>query len=120
MRREYRLTLPLVASLNKAYSANSWQRAAIAGEAHATIGWHIKREYPNIEALPGPVIVNLTAFGPRPYDPDNICKLLLDGLVKAGVLQSDDWRYIHTLTLQSRKSSKQDARIEVHITQVVD
>jgi Holliday junction resolvase RusA-like endonuclease len=116
--RQIHLTIPseLVPSLNVMYSANHRQRARIARQAHADIGWHVRATMGSeITPLPGPVLVCITAYGAPPKDADNYLKTLLDGLVIAGVLKDDGYKYLSELRVRVRKSSKQDARIEVHI-----
>ena len=56
-----------------------------------------------VPAFPGRVVIEWTWHErDRRRDPDNVAaggrKLVLDGLVKAGVLKGDGWRYIQSWT----------------------
>ena len=62
--------------------------------------------------------VNITFYFPdrRRRDPDNYCKLLLDGLVYAGVIADDDFGHIR-LSL-SAGVDKKNPRVEVTVDEV--
>ena len=62
--------------------------------------------------------VNITFFFPdrRRHDPDNYCKLLLDGLVYAGVIADDDFGHIR-LSLAAGVDKK-NPRVEVTVDAV--
>lgn len=117
--RQIHLSIPaaLVPSLNRMYSANHRERARVAREAHEAIGWHIKATMGEVTPLAGPVMVCITAYGAPPYDADNYLKTLLDGLVIAGVLKDDGYKYLPELRVRVRRSDKASARVEVHIKQ---
>jgi len=57
----------------------------------------------SIRPVLGPVLLEFLWYEPsRRRDPDNVAaggrKLILDGLVRAGILQGDGWRYIYGWT----------------------
>jgi Holliday junction resolvase RusA-like endonuclease len=113
-----KLTIPAagVPSLNKAYSANNWQRAKLVKAAHEYVRLMVYAALGGeFEMFRVPVNVSITMYGSQPLDPDNTAKLVLDGLVHAGVLEDDSWKHIDTLTLRSRKAKKAQARFEVEI-----
>ncbi len=56
----------------------------------------------------------------RRTDPDNITagqKFVFDGLVSAGVLRGDGWRYVRSIK-HDFKVDKQNPRVEIVITEV--
>lgn len=111
------LTIPLggIPSLNKVWSSPHWAaRSRAAAEAHALIRAAV-REQLGVEFAggDGPVRVTITAYAPRPRDPDNIPKLVLDGLVQAGVIEDDGADIVCELVLRSRRGTP--ARIEIEI-----
>lgn len=63
-----------------------------------------------------PVTVTTTChFKGIPQDADNICdKLIIDGLVKCGVIPDDNWRFLRTAaTTTHRLCDEHGERIEV-------
>lgn len=73
----------------------------------------------------GPVLVTLTFYAPRPCDPDNLARQVLNALkprlakvggcvveTHAGLIDDDDWRTVVELRLRSRKG---EARTTVRI-----
>lgn len=56
-------------------------------------------------------------FKDHPLDASNICvKLYEDGLVRTGVLPSDKWDVVTSVTTMSKKDA-QHPRVELHITE---
>lgn len=102
-------------SLNKyAGRENQWDYRAAKSE------WkQICRAYCRPRGKPPRFVeVNITFFFPdrRRRDPDNYCKLLLDGLVYAGVIADDDFGHIR-LSL-SAGVDKKNPRVEVTVDEV--
>lgn len=67
---------------------------------HSTVWEVVKRTRPGVSPLLGPLVVTLTAFPPdkRRRDLDNLPKVVLDSLTKAGVWRDDS--QIQRLTIQ--------------------
>ena len=107
-----------IKSLNTVYSADRFKRAKIAGREHDTVAWLVYEalgRWPDAP-LPSPVAVHIAAYSPYPKAPDNIPKLLLDGLVLAGVLENDSYKDIVPLTVESHRCQKAETRLEITIT----
>ena len=71
------------------------------GRAYHTTVWEVvKRTMPGHAPILGPLVVTLTAFPPdkRRRDLDNLPKVVLDSLTKAGVWKDDS--QIQRLTIQ--------------------
>jgi hypothetical protein len=59
----------------------------------------------------GPVLVSLYLYGMKEgTDIDNVAKLYLDAMVKAGVIEDD--RVIHALWVERRPADKDGLRVE--------
>lgn len=101
------LTLPGEAppSWNRFYAGMHWaERKRLADDIHALIRFHMPVGF---AALTVPVALCYTAFQKRPLDADNVAsKLYTDGLVAAGVLLSDDWRHVRSVTTETRKADE--------------
>lgn len=67
--------------------------------AVACIGRKIPRP-----AFPQGAIVEIELRSPRKRDPDNVAKVLLDALVKCGVLEDDSFPSLHETRLRARRS----------------
>ncbi len=107
----------LLPSLNKVYAANKWQRAKLAKEAHEAVRAAV---WAQLERKPDPftVPVSITiraSYGGAMRDVDSQSKLLLDGLVYAGVLVDDDPFHVPEMHLYVKRVSKKIERIEVWI-----
>jgi hypothetical protein len=68
------------------------------------------------KGLLGPCAVHFELVEPnKRFDPDNLCgataKLVLDGLVKAGVLEGDGWAHIAGLSFSWRVGSPAGVRV---------
>lgn len=104
-------------SWNQFYSGMHWSnRKALAEQ------WHwIVREVAGNTSFEKPVDITVRVFvSHHPQDPDNLCdKLLIDGLVHANVLMSDDYGRVRSVTTMSL-IDKKNPRIEVEISDVED
>ena len=105
----YRLVLKGKApSLNEWLSGTHWRKkAASKKEWEETIFWALKEA--KLPKLSPPITINATIFNRRPKDTDNqiiIVKFLCDALVKGGYLESDDYRHIPTIILNSKKGTE--------------
>lgn len=109
----------IVPSLNKAYAANKWQRATLVKTAHAAVKFAIFEQLgTDIQPFDRPVSISLRVYAVRPRDTDNNCKLILDGIVHAGVLKDDDYKHLPELHIYVEKVSKGHERIEIDIVEI--
>lgn len=99
------ITLPDVCppSWNKFYAGMHWAaRKQLADDAHVLIRASLPDDWQDID---GPVELRYDAYQMRPQDADNLAsKLYTDGLVRAGVLASDDWRHVRAVTTATHKA----------------
>jgi Holliday junction resolvase RusA-like endonuclease len=107
-----------VASNNKVYSANRHERAKIARQVHDDVRILVIAALGQLPEtpMPSPVAMHVATYAPNPKDPDNALKLLLDGLVFAGVIEGDGWKDIRPLSVISNSCPRDAARIELTIT----
>lgn len=95
-------------SWNKIYSQGHWTtRKKLADQIHEYI-WAYA---PNVDKISGKVDISITAHykHKRRHDSDNVAsKLYIDGLVKAGILEDDDTRYIGKVTTEAIIGAKED------------
>ncbi len=84
------------------------------------IHWDCKK-YPRPPTLTKPVKISFVWHRKdRRHDPDNVMvgsKFILDGLVKAKVLQGDGWRHIVELN-HGFRLDKKNPRVEVRLEEV--
>lgn len=103
-----------VISWNKLYSQKHWAvRKQLADEIHQLIKFEsIGQEIPHFDK---PVKLTITAGKNRnQIDSSNICvKLYEDGLVEAGVLDSDDWKHVLEVTTRSVRGNINYIEIEI-------
>lgn len=107
----------LLPSLNKVYSANRHLRARLVLEAHEAVRavvWHQLEQRPTPFTIPVSITLR-AAYSGNVRDVDNGAKLLLDGLVYAGVLANDDYLHVPELHQYVKRVSKALERIEVMI-----
>lgn len=105
-------------------SRNDHVRNKIAKEKHELVITYLRSEYlPDSDdpdkpykPLPYPVKLTYTAYSKGNIcDPENLCsKVYTDGLVRAGILEDDSSKYVHSVTLISRKDNKRQ-RLEILI-----
>ncbi|MBU1142017.1 MAG: hypothetical protein KKH92_00060 [Firmicutes bacterium] len=103
-----------VISWNKLYSQRHWiVRKNMADEIHQLIKFEaIGQEIPHFDK---PVKLKMIAGKKsRPVDASNIClKLYEDGLVNAGILDSDDYKHVLEVILVSVKANIDYIEIEI-------
>lgn len=105
-----------VPRLNSMYSANYRVRSRIAKDAHAAIRLSVLAQCgTDFEPFYTPVKVSVWAYGTNPRDSDASIKVLMDGLVYAGVLVDDDWRHVPDHEGHTRKCKRGEERIVVVI-----
>ena len=114
-----RLVIPYadIAPLNRIYAAGHWStRKKAADRAHQVV-WAAAHEQLGspIEPFPEPAEVVIAAFACRPRDVDSYGKLVLDGLVIAGVLADDDYLHVPRLILEVHKVARAQEKIVVEI-----
>lgn len=112
------LNLPYeIAALNRVWSSPHWSvRKQAADEAHAIVRAAAWEQLPlPIEPFPSLAQVSILSYAVRPRDVDAVAKLVLDGLVFAGVLQDDGYRHVERLVLETHKVKRQHERIVVVI-----
>lgn len=109
----------LVPSLNEVYSADRWRRARIAKEAHEAVRGCVWEQFgTDIRPFYVPVSITIRARAVRPLDTDNLPKLIVDGIVYAGLLENDDYRHVPELHVYSSNIDKAHQRIEVTLTPI--
>lgn len=101
-------------SNNQFYAGMHWaKRKALADSWHLLVRAALPE---NISPPSPPLAVEITAyFKGQMQDADNICsKLIIDGLVRGGVVPDDTPQYIEAVTLRSRQDRKRP-RIEIRL-----
>lgn len=103
-------------SLNEFYRMHRYAQAKTKRDNDAMVAWSAKAA--KIKPCKNPVIIETVWFEPNhKRDLDNIIfgfKFLLDGLVKAGILQDDSPRYVERIASEV-SYDKDNPRIEVWI-----
>ena len=96
---------------------NKYQRTALAREAHEHVYWAVREQLgPEPPRFTVPVVITVTEHCVYPPDASNsVQKVVLDGLVHAGLIEDDDYRRVSELRLRSRKASADEERIEIII-----
>ena len=107
------------ATVNKFYEGMHWsKRKAEADRVHARVQaacteWkaRMRKALPRFEH--GARVIVTAYFQKRPLDCSNIAgKLYEDGLVRDGVLPSDDWRHVREFVTRSRLD-RERPRVEI-------
>lgn len=95
-------------------------RSRKAREGHDLVAWMVREQLgTDVREMTPPVIVTVTEYAVRPADPGNSPeKILVDGIVKAGLLPDDNYQVIRELRLRSRKCGRADERVEITIEEV--
>jgi len=114
-----RLTIPEPApSWQQLYAGKHWtQRKRMADEWHLRVMAGLAMCRPLVE---GRVDITVTANYPdkRRRDPDNICaKLLIDGLVHAGILPDDSDEYVASSKTRITRDRSRPVETVITITQ---
>ena len=95
---------------------NKYKGASIKREVTDIIYWEAKSQ--KLKPVSKPVHISITWYCKnKKKDPDNIAfakKFILDGLVKAGVLENDGWKQIEGFT-DKFEVDKKNPRVEVLI-----
>ena len=109
MRKELSI-LEKIPSWNKFYVGKHWmERKRLADYWHTQVMWYCRTEkVPHFESA----WITVESHSKRPLDADNVCaKIIIDGLVMAGVLDDDSPKYLKGVTTISRKSSEELTKI---------
>jgi len=111
---ESTITLPdKVPSWNKMYAGVHWAaRKKEADDWHNLIFFKCKElKIPKYKSAD----ITIISTSKRPLDPDNICaKLIIDGLVHAGVLPDDSYKYVESVLLMSTKGKEEETIIRIN------
>jgi len=95
-------------SWNSLYSQGHWtERKKLADQIHEYV-WAYT---PDVKKIKGKVDIAITAYykDKRRHDSDNVAsKLYIDGLVKAGILEDDDTRYVGKVTTEAIIGADED------------
>ena len=64
--------------------------------------------------LDTPVNITVTSYRKRKHDPDGVsCKAVLDGIVRAGLLQDDSCKEVNSITFKSVLSQEEKTVIDI-------
>ena len=100
-------------SWNKLYAGMHWsQRSKLADEWHELVFYECK-----IQKIPKflDIYVRIISTLKKPLDADNICaKIIIDGLVLAGIIKDDTPRYVKAVTLISKKGNEELTKVEIN------
>lgn len=95
------------------YAGMHWsKRSKIADEWHNLIFYECK-----IQKIPKflDAYITITSISKKPVDADNICaKIIIDGLVTAGILEDDTPKYLKAVTTISEKGSEELTIIQIN------
>lgn len=95
------------------YAGIHWtKRSKIAQEWHDLIFYECK-----IQKIPKflDAYITITSISKKPFDADNICaKVIIDGLVTAGIIEDDTPKYLKAVTTISIKGDKELTTIEIN------
>jgi len=109
-----------IPSLNKLYEAKHWAtRKAIADNWHEIVYYAVHEQLPDVFIQDYPVHIVLRVYPPdRRRDIGNtISKVIVDGIVKSGLLPDDTLTYVRGESVWFEKVDKENPRIEVEIVQ---
>lgn len=103
-----------IISWNKLYSIQHWAyRKQLADEAHKLVWFEARaQEIPHFDK---PVSIKITAYKKRNLiDADNVCsKLIIDGLVQAGVIDGDDAKRVSWVTTRCVRGVSNYVEMEI-------
>ncbi len=106
-------------SWNKFYAGKHWAvRKKLADEWHEDVMYALmEAKIPRKLLMKEKAIISIEAVMSKPVDPDNICsKLIIDPMVKYGLLKDDNNKYVFSVTLLSTNAGKgQDDYVQVSI-----
>jgi Holliday junction resolvase RusA-like endonuclease len=76
--------------------------------------WHllVRNAARGIQPFHTPVSIQLTFAGTR-SDADNLGKLVMDGLVRAGLIRDDRFPFVQELTLRVRPGKKRSTTVRI-------
>ena len=107
-------------SWNEAWGRTRWIRDKITKRWEQIIYVEALRHEMRGLNLTG-VHIDLTRFGPRALDCDNVmAKPFIDGLKYAAIIKGDDPKAVLSVTTRSEQCAKKDARVEVRFYRDVD
>lgn len=99
-------------SWNTLYSSKHWTvRKKMADEIHQLVFYSVKQQIKNIKPFEKKVkiIFEIHYKDNRRHDPDNAAiKLILDGLVLAGLLKDDSTKEIKEISIRMKKGQLQN------------
>jgi len=110
------IRFPSLNDYTKANRGNKYGGNKIKQEFTDAVQWACKEQ--KVKPVVNPCKIFFKWYDDGRRDPDNIAfakKFILDGMVKAGVLKNDTWRYIRGFTDDFVKCKKVDARVEIMI-----
>lgn len=110
------IAIPFIGpSLNQYIRMNKYKRNDLTQKWHTIIKLMVTQQSIEIiNEIDLPVIVRIFGYfqpGKRRYDCDNLVasvKLILDGIVRAGVLKNDSPKYIRSIELISAQTKEAD------------
>lgn len=115
----FRLSIPkhLVVSTNKIYSS---QHYSVRSQMKTDYHWLIKTtKVKKIVGLPPYDFTYVFYFRHRRFDPTNcsyMVKMLEDGLVKEGVIENDNHRFVHSFKVATEKTTDKDTYVTCSVT----
>ena len=116
--KKVKFSLELPPTLNNLYVHNQYGHKFIGSKGQAWLDaaiWSIKGKVKKPLDPPVKMVVRLYYRDLRRRDNDNYLKLVNDAVVRAGLIEDDNWQIIKLLTVEGFLD-REDPRIEVEIT----